>query len=288
MTLEELRTFLEIIDRGSLVDAAHGLHVTPSTVTARLNALEAELGSRLLHRHKSGAELTSAGFKLQRYAELMTRLWRQARYELALPPGVASVCNIGIAFDLWRNVGARFLEHVSGHSPRIAVAIWPAEDRQLQRWLDIGLTDLSFCYATRVGEDYTSRPLFSDELVMVSARTGATPEVDEHYVYVDHGDEFRRQHAEAFLGAGAPLVTIAACEWGLEYLERHNAKGYLPRRVVAPLLAAGALHLVAGAPVFKRGVYLVESRRAVKNWDWYESAVASIVPCSPISTNVIE
>ena len=89
MNLGELQTFLEVIDTGSLAAAAPRLHVTPSTVTARINALEEQLGCRLLHRNKSGAELTSAGFRLQRYAELMTQLWRQARHDVALPPGVA-------------------------------------------------------------------------------------------------------------------------------------------------------------------------------------------------------
>jgi LysR family transcriptional regulator, flagellar master operon regulator len=278
MNLDDLHTFLEIIDRRSLAAAAARLHVTPSTVTARINALESQLGCQLLHRNKSGAELTSAGFKLQRYAELVTQLWRQARYELALPPGVAGICNVGIAFDLWREVGSRFLEHVRRQSPRIATALWPAEDRQLQRWLNIGLIDIAFCYVAQADEGYTSRLLFEDELVMVSTQAEASAEVDDTYIYVDHGDEFRRQHVEAFLGAGPSLVTIAASDWALEHLRQSPGKGYLPKRVAAPLLAAAKLHRVAGAPTFWRGVYLVERTRTVRDWDWYEAAVAAARP----------
>ncbi len=57
MNLDELRTFLEVVETGSLVTAARRLHVTPSTVTARINGLEEEIGQKLLHRNKSGAEL---------------------------------------------------------------------------------------------------------------------------------------------------------------------------------------------------------------------------------------
>ena len=74
MNFDEIQTFLAIIETGSLVAASRRLHVTQSTVTARMNTLEAELGQKLLHRIKSGAELTSAGFKFQRYAEVMTQL----------------------------------------------------------------------------------------------------------------------------------------------------------------------------------------------------------------------
>jgi len=278
MNLDELRTFLEVIDSGSLVGAAPRLHVTPSTVTARINALEEQLGCRLLHRHKSGTELTSAGFRLQRYAELMTQLWRQARYDVALPPGVEGVCNVGLEFDLWRDLGSRFLDHVRDHAPGIATALWPGAQRQLQRWLDIGLIDVAFCYVAQAGEGFTSRLLLEDELVLVSARAGASAEPDPAYVFVDHGDEFRRQHAEAFPGARPPLVTIAASDWALEYLQRTRTKGYLPARTAAPLVAAGHLHAVAGAPRFVRRVYLVESARAVRNWSWYEAAVGAIRP----------
>ena len=278
MNLDELTTFLEVIDSGSLVAAAKRVHVTPSTVTARINALEQQMGSQLLHRTKSGAQLTSAGFKLQRYAQLMTQLWRQARYEVSLPTGVAGVCNAGLEFDLWCGVGSRFLEHVRAHSPDIATAIWPGEQRQLQRWLNMGLIDIAFSYVAHAGEGFTSRLLFEDEILLVTARRGASADLDASYVYVDHGDEFRRQHAESFPGARPSLVTIAASDWAVEHLLRAGAKGYLPRRIAAPLLRSRRLYVVKHAPVFLRRVYLVQSARTVREWDWYEAAVAASQP----------
>ena len=276
MELDELGTFLEIVELGSLAAAAARLHVTPSTVTARLNTLEQQLGCRLLHRKKSGAELTSAGFKLQRYAELMTQLWRQARHELSMPPGVVGICNIGVAFDLWRDVAAHFIDQIRRHSPRVATATWPGEDRALQRWLDSGLIDIAFCYAARAGDGFSSRLLFEDQLIMVSARPHQHAHLDDSYIYVDHGEEFRRQHAHAFVGAPPSRVTIAASEWALEYLQQWDAKGYLPARVVAPALEAGRLHRVAGAVTFTRSVYLVQSTRSVHEWDWYEPALTAL------------
>jgi LysR family transcriptional regulator, flagellar master operon regulator len=275
MGIEELNTFLEVIRTQSLVAAARQLHVTPSTVTARINTLEEKLGQKLLHRRKSGAALTSAGFKFQRYAELMTQVWRQARYEIALPPGVEGVCNVGLEFDLWRSLGSRFLDYVRTRAPGIATAMWPGEQRQLQRWLGMGLIDIAFCYVPHAGQEYTSRLLLDDELILVSASGHQTAALDSAYVYVDHGDQFRRQHAEAFPEAPPSPVTIAASDWALEYMLRTASKGYLPGRVVGPLLASGHLHRVEGAPSFLRQVYLVESARATQSWAWYEAAIAA-------------
>jgi DNA-binding transcriptional LysR family regulator len=276
MELDELTTFLEITELGSLAAAAARLHVTPSTVTARLNTLEQKLGCRLLHRNRSGAQLTSAGFKLQRYAELMTQLWHQAQHELSMPPGVVGICNIGVAFDLWSDVASRFINHIRQHSARVATATWPGDDRALQRWLDSGLIDIAFCYAARAGDGFSSRLLFEDPLIMVSARADQNAQLDDSYIYIDHGEEFRRQHAHAYVGAPPSLVTIAASEWALEYLQSWGAKGYLPTRMATPALEGGRLHRVHGAVTFTRSVYLVESTRSVHQWDWYEAAIAAL------------
>jgi DNA-binding transcriptional LysR family regulator len=278
MNLEELRTFLEVIDSGSLVAASRRLNITPSTVTARINALEEEVGQRLLHRNKSGAELTSPGFKLKRYAEVMVQLWRQARYEVSLPKGFQGVCNVGFDFDLWPGVGERFLDYLQEHCPGVAVAVWPGEQRQLDRWLNIGLIDLAFCYMPPAGEHFSSRMLFDDELLMVSTTQSTTAELDSSYVYVDHGEEFRRQHAAAFPGDTTWAITIASADWAVNHFVRRGGSGYLPRRHVARMLENGALHEVGDAPRFRRRIYLVESLQAVQAWDWYEAAVASLDP----------
>jgi DNA-binding transcriptional LysR family regulator len=278
MNLETLRTFLQVVETRSLVAASRRLNVTQSTVTARLNALEEEIGQKLLHRGKSGTELTSAGFKFERYAEVMTQLWRQARYEVSLPKGFEGVCNVGLEFDLWRNVGQRFLDHVRRHRPKVALALWPGERRQVERWLRTGLIDLAFCYMPQSAEGFASRVLFDDELILVSGARRASASPGSDYVYVDHGDEFRRRHAAAFPGGNTPAITIASAEWALEHLLHNGGSGYLPRRHVSDLLRLGRLHAVKAAPSFTRRVYLVEATQTVARWAWFEAAIRAVNP----------
>ena len=273
MNLDELRTFLEVIETGSLVTAARRLNVTPSTVTARINGLEEEIGQKLLHRSKSGTELTSPGFKFRRYAEVMVQLWGQARYEVSLPKGFEGVCNVGLEFDLWHGVGQRFLDHVRVHCPAIAVALWPGEQRMIDRWLSIGLVDIAFCFAPQARDEFVSRVLLDDDLVMVSREKAASPVLDTNYVYVDHGDEFRRQHAAAFPGDLTSALTIASSDWALDFLLRKGGTGYLPSRY----LEDGNLFRVPNAPAFSRKVYVVEKVQTVKDWNWYQAALEATV-----------
>jgi DNA-binding transcriptional LysR family regulator len=275
MNLDELRTFLEVIETGNLVTAARRLNVTPSTVTARINGLEDEIGQKLLHRNRSGAELTSPGFKFRRYAELMVQLWSQARAEVSLPKGFEGVCNVGLDFDLWRGLGRRFLDHMKQVNPAVAMAFWPGEQRMLDRWLSIGLVDVAFCYAPPGGEKFVNQVLFDDDLILVSTDADATAELGAGYVFVDHGDEFRRQHAAAYPGDITSALVIASSDWALDHLLRNGGSGYLSRRHAGEALGAGKLFEVAGSPAFTRRVYVVENAQTVRGWEWYAAARAA-------------
>ena len=125
MNITSLETFVAIVDTGSLVRASERLHVTQSTVTTRLNALEEDLGQTLLHRQKSGAVMTLAGLKFKRYAEAMLDLWQKARSETALPGSVNHICNIGCIPDIWPYWGQRLFDHIRNTQPQTALAAWP-------------------------------------------------------------------------------------------------------------------------------------------------------------------
>ena len=61
MDTELARTFLTVIDAGNFIGAADRLHVTQSTVSARIHSLEEQLGCKLFVRNKAGTALTPAG-----------------------------------------------------------------------------------------------------------------------------------------------------------------------------------------------------------------------------------
>lgn len=66
--LEELRTFIEIVDRGSLRSAALARNVTASLVSRRLAQLEERLGVQLIARTTRSISLTDAGERFEAHA----------------------------------------------------------------------------------------------------------------------------------------------------------------------------------------------------------------------------
>ena len=73
MDTDLARTFLTVVAAGSFVEAARRLYVTQSTVSSRMQRLEAELGAELFVRNKAGTTLTPAGRQFQRHASHLTR-----------------------------------------------------------------------------------------------------------------------------------------------------------------------------------------------------------------------
>lgn len=203
----------------------------------------------------------------------MTQLWRQARYEVSLPRGFTGVCNVGLEFDLWETTGSVFLDHVRKLDPCIAISLWPGEQRQIDRWLNIGLIDIAFCYAPQSAENFSTRILFDDEIILVSDAPGGG---GGDYVFVDHGDEFRRQHAEAYPSDTTSAITIASAAWAIDHLLAWGGRGYVPRRHARALLDEGRLHQVPSAPSFSRRAYVVEAGQATRGWTWFPAALDAV------------
>ena len=69
--LADLRLFIHIGESPSLTQGARRAFLSPAAASARIKALEGQLGTRLLYRDSRGVELTPAGQKLLRHARLI-------------------------------------------------------------------------------------------------------------------------------------------------------------------------------------------------------------------------
>lgn len=258
MNITTLQTFLAIVKTGSLVRASEQLNVTQSTVTARLQALEAELGQSLVVRQKNGATLTAAGIRLRRYAEVMTQLWAQARQEAALPSGISGVCNIGCEISLWPGRGRNLFDHIRTTLPSAALSAWHGDGEIISEWLNNGLVDVAITHTLPTPQaDGSIHALPDDELILVADKPGVPMRHHSGYIYVESGPEFERQHTESYADADTAKLSFSNAEWALSYLLQNGGSAYLPLRMVEDRLATTELYPIAGAPTFKRHVYLV-------------------------------
>jgi DNA-binding transcriptional LysR family regulator len=58
---EDMRCFVQVVDRGGVTKAADAMRIAPSAVSRRIKELEARLGTQLLNRTTRRMRLTEAG-----------------------------------------------------------------------------------------------------------------------------------------------------------------------------------------------------------------------------------
>lgn len=278
MNITALQTFLAIVESGSLVRASLKLHVTQSTVTARMKTLEDELGQKLLNRQKSGTTLTPAGTRLLRYARVMTGLWRQAKYATALPAGLESVCTFGCDRELWHGPGRAFFDGVVSGHPEMAVSVHQGGGPELERWLAEGMVDVILTYDSATHGNQTVHALPPERLVLYSNRPGTPIDADPLYVFVDHGPEYRRRHDEAYHHAGVARISFDSSWWALQHLLENGGSAYLPQALAEPYVALGKLYESSGAPVFRRKKNIIVNDTAALNWGWFAPLITRLSP----------
>jgi len=263
MNLTELQTFLAILDTGSLVRASERLNVTQSTVTARLQSLETELGQTLVIRNKSGAVTTASGQRLRRYAETMTDLWQQARRDTGLPDGVSGVFNIGCHPDLWQGMGKTIFDSLHKDHPELALSIWHGTSEELQRWQADGRIDMAISYRGATSEGQVLHDLGDDALICVSSMEDGPIRFDPAYVYVEAGEDFGRWHAATYADAGTAKLSFGTAALGLSHILQNGGSAYLPHRMVARHLQRRRLFQLQDAPSYHRKTYAVINEQAL-------------------------
>ncbi|MCZ4279193.1 LysR family transcriptional regulator [Kiloniella laminariae] len=261
MNLTHLETFLEIAETGNFNKAAENLHVTQSTVSARVKALEDSLGRSLFKRNHNGVELSPAGRQLQRYTASMLRLWKQARHEVCLPPGLNATLALSSQFSLWSRLILHWMPWMRQHAPDVALRLDTNYSNAMMRQLSDGVLDIGVMYSPRQIPGLRIEKLLEEQLVMVS--TSPLNEPDDwrkDYILVDWGDVFRNIHNEHFPDMATPPIYVGLGDLGLRYILENGGSGYFPMRVVRPHLQIGELFLVPDTPTIQRPAYMVYAK----------------------------
>jgi DNA-binding transcriptional LysR family regulator len=262
MNLTHVQTFVAAVETGNLNRTAVKLNVTQSTVTARIDALESLIGQKLLHRHKSGTELTPAGAKFLRHAEVLMNVWKQARYETSLPRGFEDVLALASDPQLWTGVAELWVSDLRKARGTIAISV---EDRP-----ERAMVDIVFAYTPPAGA-FSVDVVGEDMFIEVATVKRGLMRWDPLYVYVDLGEDFRRQHAEAFPVDETAIASFSSSAQALDHILSCGGSAYLPYRVARPSIEAGRLFEVDGAPRFNRTIYLGRNSARTDAWPWFET-----------------
>jgi len=257
MDTELARTFLTVVASGSFVGAADILHVTQSTVSARIRTLEDHLGCTLLVRNRAGVTLTASGRQFQKHAVMLVRTAEQARQAVGVPPGFSGSLTIGGRFGLWEQLLLTWVQRMRDHAPAISIRAEIGFEADLMQGLVDGRLDIGVMYTPQSRPGLTVEKLLDEQLILVSTERDAEMPLDGRYVYVDWGPEFYARHGAAFPTFGGPFLSVNIGWLGVQTILESGGAGYFPARLVRSHIAAGRLFRCPQAPEFSLPAYVV-------------------------------
>lgn len=257
MNIENLRAFLEVTATGSFQKASENLHITQSTVSARIKALEERLNRELFTRKRDGVALNNGGKAFYPYALSVVKTWQQAQQEVSLPPGVEGIVSLGIPVHYWNKLYSDWLDWMNENAPGIATRIQSDYSVYLLNEMRDGLLDLALMFEPIYSPGLNMEPLFEEPLILVSSepRTVGSGHT-EGYIYIDWGHQFQDQHNREYPDVPHHRITLALESQALEQILERGGSAYLAHSTVQKYLEEGKLFRVEDAREFQLTIYL--------------------------------
>src|SRR3954465_6765848 len=132
MQLAQIQGFIEVVRRGNLSRAAGSLRITQPALTARLQALEQELGHRLFVRGRRGMQLTDAGQAFLPYAEQAVAALASGIAEVAeVSAGGAGELALAVAPQVSTYVLPRVLLQYAASNPGVRLTVRTAHSEEI-------------------------------------------------------------------------------------------------------------------------------------------------------------
>ena len=256
MDTEQVRTFLAVVAHGSFLEAAGRLHVTQSTVSARIQALETRLGARLFVRNRAGASLTPEGRRFVRHAKSLMLTVAQAMQDVGLPRRFSASLRVGARIALWEGYLPRWVGRLRATAPDVSIRCEIGFEEDLMRRMVEGTLDLALMYTPQHAPGLHVERLFDETLVLVST-DAAQRDPDDRYVYVDWGPSFDAQHAARYPDLERTALTANIGWLAVQLVLANGGSCFLPERMAVPEVAAGRLFVVPGGPRYRHPAYLV-------------------------------
>ncbi|CAH1206302.1 DNA-binding transcriptional regulator, LysR family [Candidatus Nitrotoga sp. BS] len=256
MDMDQIRTFLGVVANNSFVEAANRLHVTQSTVSARIQRLEAYLGVTLFVRDRSGAQLTLSGQRFFRHAKSLLLTLEQARHDIKLPNRFQASISVGARIALWDELLPRWIGELRTLAPDICIRSEIGFEDDLIRGLIEGRLDVSMMYTPQQSSGLQIEYLFDETLVLVTTDLDK-PWPNEDYIYVDWGPAFYELHNNYYPSMERPPQVVNIGWLGVQLIISNGGSCFIPARIANPLIHNQTIYLVPDSKQFRLPAYMV-------------------------------
>lgn len=257
MLFRQLECFLAVARLGNLSRAAEEMFLTQPTLTARLKALEEEVGDALFVRTSRGMRLTDAGREFLPYAGRVLAGFEEGRRRLEELRGASGGrLRIGASPGVGTYALPGLLERFVAAHPKVSISVRTGHSEEILEMTLKEEVQLGLTRAMRHPE-IESLHLYEDELVLVVApehrftRTGVADLArigEEQLIFFDQSSSYFEQTHALLRNAGIRelrTMEVDNIEAAKRMVEHRLGVAFLPRTAVVRSVAAGNLSLIS-------------------------------------------
>jgi DNA-binding transcriptional LysR family regulator len=188
--LASLVHVLTVAEHLNFRHAANALGVSQSSVSVRVKTLEQDLGINLFERHSRGVRLTQAGRRfVEQVEEGIDQLDHAVKTAGMMARGEEGHLRIGLHSPLASGFLFDLLTRHREDRPGITIEITEGRVRETLRLLREGRLDIAFVAGQLTAQDYHSRTLWSEALVIAVPTDHAVAQFDR-VTWADLSREF--------------------------------------------------------------------------------------------------
>lgn len=264
MNVQQLRTFLTVVEEGSFSAAGRALDISQPAVSMQIQALESEVGATLLERRYRRVDLTEAGRALVPYARQVLETLDAARDEIA---GLSATVTGRLVIAASTTPGVYVIPRLLGafltRYPQVSVTVVVHDTREVIDTVESGDAHIGVTGARTRATGVIFEELGRDELVLVchphSPLAGrsrvplaelsdqpwvmrepgsGTRQVAERII-AEHGLDPQELRVIVELGTGEAIVAAVEGGLGVSILSRHVAAKALALGTVREVDAIG-------------------------------------------------
>jgi DNA-binding transcriptional LysR family regulator len=258
MELNQLKSFVTIVNASNFSRAADILHISQPALTHQIRRLEEELGTVLLERGARHVRLTPQGDAFLVYAQRilsLTEECRQTMRELCGGGGRLTIAagTTNIVFRL-----ANWLQELRQRLPQLEISVQAGSSMEVAEYVLQDQVDLGLVTSPIPDRRLTSHPLFEDKILLIAGKDVLIEEnitwqdlKTSSFILFPKGTGFRHYIDDLFRRVGIePRIAMELDN--IEGIKQLTGIGmglsFLPQIAVEAAISQGILRIVNPRP----------------------------------------
>lgn len=256
MQIVLIETFLDLMETRNFNRTAERLNITQSTVTHRINALEAQFARKLFARNKGGTQPTAAGLRFVDHAKALQHQWHEATRAVETAGAYERSMRIGLQHDLAAHYAGDWLAAARRELPATSIYLEVDYSNQMNRDLGAGDLDLAILFTPHYLPDLHYERIGEVHYEMVSNKVAQIENVKpEDYIQAVYSPAFDRLHRQVYPHLSAAPIASGETTAIIALMIKLGGSAFVMEPDARRLLRTGAVNRVSGADPISQTVY---------------------------------